>query len=434
MGWARALGEFGATITFAGNMPGMTQTMPLAVYLALQSDWRRPSCSRSCCSPSRSPCSSPSGWPVAPRRAGRAVLDALLGKHRGEFTLDVAFQAEPGTTTVLVGESGAGKTTVLRLVAGSRPAGPRAASTVGAERYADARRGLHRTRWQRDIGYVAQDYALFPHLSVFDNVAFGLRASGMSGRRRIRSVVEEALEPASALPRSRGGGPHQLSGGQQQRGGAGAGTGAPARACCCWTSRSLRSTCRPAARSGSSSGPCSSRLPCVTLYVTHSPVEALVFGDQIVVLEQGQVAQAGTREDLLPRSPLPVRGGAGRDQSVRGSAGEGGPRIVPAIRTPEASPGGDQRCAGPGAAFLTVSPREITLSLRTPETSAQNVFAGHVIELIPEPPGGERVRVVLNTRPALVAEVTREAVSALTFADGTWVYAAFKATGVHRYA
>jgi molybdate transport system ATP-binding protein len=56
-----------------------------------------------------------------------------------------------------------------------------------------------------------------------------------------------------------------------------------------------------------------------------------------------------------------------------------------------------------------------------------------VVELIPEPPGGERVRVVLDTKPALVAEVTPEAVAALGLHEGVQVYAAFKATGVHRY-
>ena len=73
------------------------------------------------------------------------------------------------------------------------------------------------------------------------------------------------------------------------------------------------------------------------------------------------------------------------------------------------------------------------LSRTPPEGSLQNIFSGSILELIPEPPGGERVRVVLDTRPALVAEVTREAVAALGLTAGDPVYAAFKATGVHRY-
>ena len=140
MGWARALGEFGATITFAGNMPGVTQTMPLAVYLALQSDVEAAIVARrSSCWPSRSPCSSASGWPPRASPACRPCSTRSSVSDRGEFQLDVAFQAEPGTTTVLVGESGAGKTTVLRLVAGLDRL-DRGHVTVGAERYADAER------------------------------------------------------------------------------------------------------------------------------------------------------------------------------------------------------------------------------------------------------------------------------------------------------
>jgi molybdate transport system ATP-binding protein len=356
------------------------------------------------------------------------VLDALLGKHLGEFQLEVAFQAEPGTTTVLVGESGAGKTTVLRLVAGLDRL-DRGHLTVGAEQYADAERGLHRPPWQRDIGYVPQDYALFPHLSVFDNVAFGPHASGMPGHRIQIAVIEAlTLVGIPELARRR---PHELSGGQQQR-------AALARALALQpavllldeplssldlqTRRALRVELRALL----------ARLPCLTLYVTHSPVEALVLSDQIVVLDRGRVAQAGTREALLryPRTPF-VAELVGTNLFVGRPVMS--PGTEPAIRTPEGLVE-IMATGGPGAAYLTVSPREITLSLRPPDTSAQNVFNGNVIELVPEPPGGERVRVVLNTRPALVAEVTREAVSALSLADGTSVYAAFKATGVHRYA
>ena len=81
-----------------------------------------------------------------------------------------------------------------------------------------------------------------------------------------------------------------------------------------------------------------------------------------------------------------------------------------------------------------MSPREITLFRERPAGSAQNVFRGPIIELVPEPPAGERVRVVLGTRPTLVAEVTREAVAALELRAGLQVYATFKATGVNRYA
>ena len=249
-------------------------------------------------------------------------------------------------------------------------------------------------------------------------------------RHRITSAVTEALTLVGIpeLARRR---PHELSGGQQQR-------AALARALALQpavllldeplssldlqTRRALRVELRALLV----------RLPCLTLYVTHNPVEALVLSDQIVVLDEGRVAQAGTREELLryPRTPF-VAELVGTNLFVGRPVTTDG--AEPTIRTPEGLVEISE-VAGPGAAYLTVSPREITLSLRPPDGSAQNVFAGNVVEMVPEPPGGERVRVVLNTRPTLVAEVTREAISALSLADGAWVYAAFKATGVHRYA
>ena len=338
-------------------------------------------------------------------------------------------QASAGSTTVVVGESGAGKTSVLRLLAGlDRIDG--GFVTVAGTRYADAASGLHVPSWQRDIGYVAQDYALFPHLSVYENVAFGLRASGVA-RPRVRPMVDEALGLVG-IPELSERMPGRLSGGQQQR-------VALARALVLkpglllldeplssldlQTRRVVRVELRSLLH----------RLPCITVYVTHSAVEALVFGDQVVVLDSGRVVQAGSREHLLryPRSPF-VAELVGTNLFIGRAAG---PAVAPGatIRTPEGVLAIEES-SGPGTVYLTVSPREITLYPSPPDGSAQNVFAGAVLEVIPEPPGGERVRVVLDTHPTLVAEVTREAVATLSLSQGVRVYAAFKATGVHLYS
>jgi molybdate transport system ATP-binding protein len=167
----------------------------------------------------------------------------------------------------------------------------------------------------------------------------------------------------------------------------------------------------------------------VTLYVTHSPVEALLFGDRIVVVEAGRVSQIGTRDDLLrhPRSRY-VAELMGTNLLVAGPRSS----MARTVRTGD----GELAVGGPGEPgdlFVTVDPGQITIHPHAPEGSAQNVFTGPIVELIPEPPAGERVRVVLGTEPVLVAEVTREAVAALALREGMVVYASFKATGVRTY-
>jgi molybdate transport system ATP-binding protein len=264
---------------------------------------------------------------------------------------------------------------------------------------------------------------------VYQNVAFGLRAVGVRGSD-IRRQVEETLDLLGIAPLIDRPSP-QLSGGQQQR-------VALARALVLSPRlllldeplSSLDLQTRRAVR-GELRG-LLTRLPCVTVYVTHSPVEALVFGEQIVVLEGGRVAQAGSREELLrrPRSTF-VAELIGTNLFI-GRPIPRGPVLAPTIRTPEGEFAIDET-PSPGGVFLTVSPREITLYPQLPETSAQNVFLGTVREVIPEPPAGDRVRVVLDARPPLVVEVTRDAVASLELREGMRVHAAFKATGVQVY-
>ena len=352
------------------------------------------------------------------------MLDLRVRSRRGEFELDVAFEAPAGATTVIVGESGAGKTSILRLAAGLDH--PDAGHIrLDGEVYADTADGVAVPAWRRDVGYVAQDYALFPHLTVAENVAFGLRSSG-TRRGEIESRVGEALRRTgiAELARRR---PGMLSGGQQQRAALARALvldprllllDEPLAALDLQTRRQVRGELRHLLRA----------LGCVTLYVTHSPLEALLFGDRIVVVEAGRISQVGTRDDLLrhPRSRYVAElmgtnlfAGSARRGAVTVRTGEGDLAV--------SDPG------EPGEVFLTVDPREITLHTVRPEGSAQNVFAGLIVELAPEPPSGERVRVVLGTRPPLVAEVTREAAAGLGLREGMVVHASFKATGIRTY-
>ena len=134
-------------------------------------------------------------------------LTAELRADRGAFSLDLAFAVEPGGTLALVGPNGAGKSTTLGAIAGLVPnrgtvrVGDRVLDELPVE--------------QRRVGYVFQDYLLFPHLTVLENVAFGPRATGMP-RAEARQAASDWLArlDLAALAQRR---PAQLSGGQAQR-------------------------------------------------------------------------------------------------------------------------------------------------------------------------------------------------------------------------
>jgi molybdate transport system ATP-binding protein len=354
------------------------------------------------------------------------VLEIQCASRRGEFELDLAFDARPGATTVIVGESGAGKSSVLRVAAGlDRP--DRGRVVLDGEVYTDTAAGVQVPPWRRNVGYVSQDYALFPHLTVAENVAFGLRASGVHRDEvaaRVARVLDRTGIPAFARRR-----PSTLSGGQQQRVALARALvldprllllDEPLAALDLQARRQVRGELRHLLH----------ELGTTTLYVTHSPLEALLFGDRIIVIEAGRITQTGGRDDLLrhPRSRYVAELVGTNFFAVRPSEAA----TDTMVRTAD----GDlavSRVEDPADLFVTVDPREITLHTHRPEGSAQNVFAGPILELAPEPPGGERVRVVLGTHPPLVAEVTRDAVKSLGLAEGLTVHASFKATGIRSY-
>jgi molybdate transport system ATP-binding protein len=357
------------------------------------------------------------------------MLQARLTRTVGLFRMDVAVAAEAGTTMVLAGESGAGKTTLLRLLAGLAEPDPGPGQiTVDGEVWWDGASGRGVRAARRDVGVVFQDYALFPHLSALENAAFGLRAAGVGARdaRRRAAVQLDRLGLAGVTDQR----PRDLSGGQQQRVALARALvlesrllllDEPLAALDLQTRREVRGLLRDAL----------AERPGVTVYVTHSPLEAIAFGHRIAVMERGRITQEGEPGDLLmrPRTPYvaefmgmnffrgPVSNRHGGVVTVDTAAG---PIVV-------SDPGGD------GEVMVAVSPREITLFAAPPAGSAQNLFPGRITELVPEPPAGDRVRVSLATRPPLVAEVTRQAVEGLGLHEGLEVYATFKAVGVQAY-
>ncbi len=204
-----------------------------------------------------------------------------------EVSLDVA----PGELMTLLGPSGCGKTTTLRMIAGFQE--PSAGEIWIGERDVT---GIEAN--QRNIGFVFQNYALFPHLSVFENVAYGLKVQRMDGAE-IRRAVTDVLSLVGLASYERQM-PHQLSGGEQQR-------VALARAIVIKPrvllfdeplsnlDAKLRTQMRGEIRD------LQRRLGITAVYVTHDQEEAMAISDRIAVMNKGVIEQIGTAEELYRR-------------------------------------------------------------------------------------------------------------------------------------
>ena len=205
--------------------------------------------------------------------------------------LDVA----DGEFIVIVGPSGCGKSTLLRMVAGLE-------TITGGEIVIGDRVVNRLEPKDRDIAMVFQNYALYPHMSVFDNMAYGLKIRGLA-RSDIDARVKRAgeiLELGSLLERK----PRQLSGGQRQRVAMGR---AIVREPAVFLFDEPLSNLDAKLRVQMRREICDlqRRLGITTVYVTHDQEEAMAVSDRIAVMNQGSVMQIGTAEDLYHRPASP---------------------------------------------------------------------------------------------------------------------------------
>ena len=201
---------------------------------------------------------------------------------------DLTFSLEAGTLNVLLGPSGCGKSTTLRLIAGLE----------GADSGTIAIGGRDVTRLppaQRNIAMVFQSYALFPHLSVAENIVFGLRVRNVNTQERDRRLarVADLLGLSALLGRK----PSQLSGGQQQRVALGRAIINEAPVCLMDEPLSnldaqLRAEMRSEIRA------LQRKLGITMVYVTHDQVEAMSMADRVILLNQGRIEQNGAPVEL----------------------------------------------------------------------------------------------------------------------------------------
>jgi molybdate transport system ATP-binding protein len=346
------------------------------------------------------------------------VLWADIAHAVGEIELGLQFEVKPGRCLALAGPSGAGKTTVLRLLAGTaRP--DRAVIRCGSDVWADTARGVFVPPDERACGYVFQDYALFPHLSAWRNVAYGLRARGSAQRRQAAVALLERFGLADRLEAK----PATLSGGERQRVALARALAPRPRALLldeplsALDARTRTSASRELAE-------VIRALEVPVVLVTHDFGEAALLGDEICVIDCGRVVQRGEAGMLAARPATSFVAGFTGAVVLTGVArpGEGELTVV------ELDGGGvavstDQ---GLGPVALSVYPWEITISQSAvTDESAQNRLQATITSVTRV---GNRVRLGLSAGQPLVAEVTGKALDELHLAPGRDVTASWKAT------
>jgi molybdate transport system ATP-binding protein len=348
------------------------------------------------------------------------TLSADVALRIGELELDVELRADDGETVAVLGPNGAGKTTLLRALAGLVPL-ERGRVAVDDEVVDEPTSGTYVVPERRSVGVVFQDYLLFPHLTVLENVAFGLRSRGTS-RREARARATEWLTRVELDDRA-GAKPQVLSGGQQQRVALARALvteprllllDEPLAALDVGTRTELRRELRTHL----------STFPGARVLVTHDLLDAVALADRLVVLENGRVAQEGTVAEVTvrPRSRyvadlvgINLLRGAARGHEV---VLEGGGVVVTAD-------------PADGDVYVAIQPHSVSLHRAQPEGSPRNVWRGRIrgADLL-----GDRIRIHVEGPVPIVAEVTAGAVGELGLHEGVDVWAAVKATDLWVYA
>jgi len=337
-------------------------------------------------------------------------------RRSDEFLLDVDLSIEPGMTVALLGPNGAGKSTTVSAIAGLLPLdGGRI--QLGEAVLDDPGGGTFVPPERRRIGVVFQDFLLFPHLTVLENIAFGLRSRGVGRAQATESArgLMEGLDIAELESHA----PRDLSGGQAQLVALARALvvepdllllDEPLSALDVTTRAQLRRVLAEHLRGFA--GP--------RLLITHDPSEAFLLADVVSLIEDGVITQLGTADEIRLRPRTRYAADLAGSNLISGVAQDSRVDVGAfslAIADHDVS----------GSVLLTIHPTAISVHRGRPEGSQRNAWrtSVEVIESL-----GDRVRLLTGVPLPLTVEVTREAIDALGLQAGSPIWVAVKATEI----
>jgi molybdate/tungstate transport system ATP-binding protein len=342
----------------------------------------------------------------------------LINVHKklGEFSLrGINLSIKENEYFVILGPTGTGKTVILELISGMYT------PDSGQIKF----NGIDITKLDpadRQIGYVAQDYLLFPHLDVKANILFGLNAKKIPKavkEQKLQEIVN-LLDLKHLLHRD----PSTMSGGEQQR---------VAIARTLITNPKILLLDEPLGALDPRTQEIfqqelkklHEKIKTTTIHITHNFSEAIILADRIAVVHNGKIVQVGTPDEIFtkPRSCL-VAHFTGMENIFSGEIQELNDSkmfISSKVRFHVVT-------KATGRVYAAIRPEDIIISKDTINSSARNVLKGKIVEIIPQ---GALVKIRIDIGIPLTALITRQSCEDLKLASGQTVYTVFKSTSVH---